>query len=188
MAAGTRERIVHAGLELFEQHGFAHVGLDQVLQQAELTKTTFYNHFESKEDLVRAALNQRESEVDAQIKRILEEPGDDDPGQRLLGFFDILHHRFGLPQVSRCLLMCAMIEFSGTQDPIFKTAIAYRNRRIESFRQLAVRAGVAEPDRFSIKFAMLVDGAVVEWQVANNQNAAKEAKQVATLLLRESIA
>ena len=188
MASGTRERIVQAGLELFERFGFAHVGLDQVLQQAELTKTTFYNHFESKEELVRAAIDQREATVVAHLDEGLARMGGEDPQSRLLAVFDVLQENFRRPQVSRCLLICAMIEFPSSQDPIFQTAVGYRNRRIARYRQLASEAGVAEPETFSSQFAMLTEGAILDWQIAKNQNAAQDAKRVATLLLRDSLA
>ena len=55
-----RERLVGAAIELFYRNGFAAVGIDQVLEEAGVTKTTFYKHFESKDDLMVAAVQRRD--------------------------------------------------------------------------------------------------------------------------------
>ncbi|MFI4882444.1 MAG: TetR/AcrR family transcriptional regulator, partial [Phycisphaerales bacterium JB064] len=45
-----KARLIASGLELFYRHGFQAVGIDQVIELAGVTKTTFYNHFESRDD------------------------------------------------------------------------------------------------------------------------------------------
>lgn len=47
----TRARIVEAARILFNQHGFQNVTIDQIMQEARLTRGGFYNHFKSKEEL-----------------------------------------------------------------------------------------------------------------------------------------
>lgn len=51
-----RERLVAAAIELFYRHGFGAVGIDQVIARAGVTKSTFYKHFEGKDDLMVAAV------------------------------------------------------------------------------------------------------------------------------------
>jgi AcrR family transcriptional regulator len=55
-----RERLVAAAVELFSRHGFGAVGIDQVVATAGVTKTTFYKHFEGKDDLMVAAVERRD--------------------------------------------------------------------------------------------------------------------------------
>src|SRR5215471_14419496 len=55
-----RERIVAAAVKLFYRRGFGAVGLDQVIAAAGVAKTTFYKHFDSKDDLVIAAIQRRD--------------------------------------------------------------------------------------------------------------------------------
>lgn len=52
----TRERILYTSLDLFYAYGFHAVGLDQILAEVGVTKTTFYNHFESRDELIREAV------------------------------------------------------------------------------------------------------------------------------------
>ena len=48
----TRERILVAAHELFQQHGFGRVGVDTIAETASVTKRTLYHYFRSKDDLL----------------------------------------------------------------------------------------------------------------------------------------
>src|SRR4051794_41881306 len=54
-----RERLLAAAVNLFYRNGFGAIGIDQVIAAAGVTKTTFYKHFESKDDLMVAAVQRR---------------------------------------------------------------------------------------------------------------------------------
>jgi hypothetical protein len=47
-----RARLVHVAIELFYSYGFQAVGVDQIIASTGVTKTTFYKHFDSKDDLL----------------------------------------------------------------------------------------------------------------------------------------
>src|SRR4051812_50113039 len=80
-----RERIVAAAVNLFYRNGYSSVGVDQVIAAAGVTKTTFYKHFESKDDLMVAAVK-RQGELEAQAGgRAGQEVGGDEPGKQVLG-------------------------------------------------------------------------------------------------------
>ncbi len=55
--ARTRARIVECARILFNRHGFEGVTIDMVMEEAELTRGGFYNHFRSKEELFAAAVS-----------------------------------------------------------------------------------------------------------------------------------
>ena len=56
----TRDRLIDAAAMLFYEHGFHAIGLDRILEEVGVTKTTFYNHFASKDDLIVAVLVDRD--------------------------------------------------------------------------------------------------------------------------------
>src|SRR5215213_10800183 len=85
-----RERLVAAAVELFYRRGFAAVGVDQIIEAAGVTKTTFYKHFEGKDDLMVAAVQRRdewESQAWAKAVRAL---AGDDPAAQLLAAIDVM--------------------------------------------------------------------------------------------------
>ena len=51
--AEVRARIVAAGLDLFREHGFAETKVAEICDRADIAHKTFFNHFPSKQDLVR---------------------------------------------------------------------------------------------------------------------------------------
>ncbi|MHB1092216.1 TetR/AcrR family transcriptional regulator [Thiobacillus sp.] len=56
---GARERILHAAHELFYRDGVRATGVDRVIAESGVAKVTFYRHFPSKSDLIRAYLAYR---------------------------------------------------------------------------------------------------------------------------------
>ncbi|MCP4073624.1 MAG: TetR/AcrR family transcriptional regulator [Hyphomicrobiales bacterium] len=53
----TRSSIVESARVLFNRHGFKDVTIDMVMENAGLTRGGFYNHFNSKEALYKAAVS-----------------------------------------------------------------------------------------------------------------------------------
>ncbi len=72
----TRERILESASRLFRRHGYDGVGIDQIMEGADLTRGGFYAHFRSKEDLFVNVLRQ-ELEFAAQLRRLAATRGDD---------------------------------------------------------------------------------------------------------------
>lgn len=56
--ANTRRRIVESARKLFNRRGFNGVSIDEIMEDAGLTRGGFYRHFGAKEELYRAAVLQ----------------------------------------------------------------------------------------------------------------------------------
>src|SRR5579872_2021067 len=56
--AETRTRIIKSARRLFNRNGFADVTIDEIMDDAGLTRGGFYKHFSAKEDLYEAAVMQ----------------------------------------------------------------------------------------------------------------------------------
>lgn len=54
-----RQQLIDIALQLFYERGINSVGINEILAVSGIAKKTLYNHFTSKEDLVLAALKQR---------------------------------------------------------------------------------------------------------------------------------
>lgn len=182
-----RDRLVSKAIDLFYFHGFNAIGLDRVLEEVGVTKTAFYKHFDSKDDLVIAALRQRdewESQAWAQAVRKL--AGDDSRAQ-LMGFVDVLDIWFNDPNFGGCMFINAAAEFPNPHDPVHKAAAEHKIKVRDQFRDLAASAGAKEPDRFADQFALLIEGTLVIRQVHGRNDAAKIARVLAERLVDEFI-
>ncbi|WP_343998012.1 ScbR family autoregulator-binding transcription factor [Streptomyces thermocarboxydovorans] len=56
-AVQTRESLLRAAAEVFDEAGFAGASISRILKRAGLTAGALYFHFDSKEDLARAVMN-----------------------------------------------------------------------------------------------------------------------------------
>ena len=57
----ARERALRTAYRLFSRHGVQAIGIDRIIAEAGIAKATLYRHFRSKEELVVAALERRET-------------------------------------------------------------------------------------------------------------------------------
>src|SRR4051812_11017878 len=61
----ARERLLQTASEIFYREGIHDIGVDRILEQAEVTRSTFYRHFPGKEDLVLAYIQATDTAVRA---------------------------------------------------------------------------------------------------------------------------
>jgi AcrR family transcriptional regulator len=73
--SSTRQRLTEAAVRRFYRDGFRNVGRDQVLADVGISKTAFYKHFESKEDLVLAALEMKDRWLQVTFRKMIRERG-----------------------------------------------------------------------------------------------------------------
>jgi len=171
--ATGRERLVAAAIELFYTRGFQATGLDQIIAAAGVTKTTFYKHFESKDDLMVAAVQRRDEwEMEAWDRAVRQLSGDD-PRRQLLAFFDVMDAWFNDPDFRGCLFLNTAAEFPNPADPVHQAAALHKRRNRNHFRDLASRAGARDPEAFADCFTALVEGTLVLRQVHGRSDAAR---------------
>lgn len=168
-----RERLVAAAIELFYAHGFQAVGLDQIIAAAGVTKTTFYKHFESKDELMVVAVQTRDAWEMEAWDRAVRTIGGDDPRAQLLAFFDVLDTWFNDPDFRGCLFINTAAEFPNPHDPIHQAAAAHKRKSRDHFRTLAAAAGARDPEAFADRFTALLEGTLVLRQVHDRSDAVR---------------
>lgn len=68
-AAATRVKILESAYGLFFERGYFRVGVDEIAAAAGITKRTLYSHFNSKDALIGAVLQQQHERAQATIER-----------------------------------------------------------------------------------------------------------------------
>ena len=188
-----RERLVAAAVELFYRRGFTAVGIDQVITAAGVTKSTFYKHFEGKDDLMLAAVKRRDEWEGQAWTRAIRAAAGDDPVRQLLALLDVLDTWFTAPDYGGCLFLATTIEFPNPHDPIHQAAAEYKRRVRDHHRDLARSAGAA-PDAaevFADCYTALIEGALILRQSHGRNDAARAVRPaveqlIATYLPRKS--
>lgn len=183
-----RERLIHVAIELFYRHGFQAVGIDRILAEAGVTKTTFYKHFESRDDLLVAAIERRDEwEIQAWADAVRRQAGDD-PRAQLLAFIDVMDLWFNSPDFRGCQFINAAAEFPDPRDPVHRVAAAHKRKNRDYFRDLAAAAGARDPESFADQYTVLVEGTLILRQVHGRDDAARAIRPVVERLIRDEIA
>jgi AcrR family transcriptional regulator len=180
-----RGRLVAISVELFYRHGFNAVGLDRVLDEAGVTKTAFYKHFKSKNELLVAAVEMRDSWELQAWKQAAQRVGGDDPRAQLLALFDVLDVWFNDAEFGGCMFLNVASEFPNPHDPVHRAAARHKLATRGMVRELAARAGVTDPDSFADMYMIAFEGALVLRQVYGRNDAARRARPLVEQLLAE---
>jgi AcrR family transcriptional regulator len=181
-----RERLVAAAVELFYRHGFGAVGIDRVIAAAGVTKTTFYKHFEGKDDLMVAAVRRRDEWESQAWQRAVKSIAGDEPVGQLLAMWDVMDVWFNAPDFRGCMFLNTALEFPNPHDPVHQEAAAYKRKVRDHFRDLARAAGArgAAAETFADCYTALIEGALVLRQTQGRNDAARAVRPAAEQLVR----
>ena len=177
----ARDRIIDAAYGLFSRHGVGAVGVNDVIASASVAKATLYHHFPSKEELVLAFLEERERRwtrgwVDAEARR-----RGTTPEERLLAIFDLFDEWFSLDSFEGCSFINILLE-ARRDNPIGQACTAHLENIRAVVLQLAVEAGLDDPEGFAHSWHILMKGSIVT-AAEGDRNAAKRAQAMARSLL-----
>jgi AcrR family transcriptional regulator len=188
MVQSTRERLIQTAHELFYREGFHAVGLDRILGEVGVTKTTFYNHFESKDQLIVEVVREHDRWWRETFATMLRERGGDNPRSQLEVVFEVLDDVMSSAEYHGCIFINVAVEFPLPHDPAHQAAAENKHRIEAMIRDLAARAGSPDPRAFAETFSLLMEGTYVTKQVTRNARAAVVAGQLAGTLIREHLA
>lgn len=181
----ARGRLIEKAIDLFYRLGFNAVGLDQIIAETGVTKTTFYKHFESKEALIIAAIQQRDAwELEAWNRAIKKIAGDD-PRAQLLALFDVMDIWFNDPDFGGCIFINAAAEFPNPNEPAHQAAAKHKTMLRDHYHALAKKAGAKDPDTFADLYTTLVEGTLILRHVHHRNDAAKVTKPMVEQLMRQ---
>lgn len=166
-ALPARERILLTAHDLFYADGIRATGIDRVIAASGVTKVTFYRHFPSKDDLVRAFLDHRHARwmawfVDALGRRGAHERAGD--ADALLLLADVMAEWFADPAFRGCAFINAVAEVGGSVEGAAERAREHKREMVEVIAGLLP---AALPARMALAqaAALGVDGAIVKAQM-----------------------
>lgn len=170
-----RSRLVAVAVELFYRHGYGAVGIDRVIAAAKVTKTTFYKHFEGKDDLMVAAVVQRDEWESAAWGKAIQKIAGNDPRRQFLAKLYVMDIWFNDPDYRGCMFMNTAAEFPNPHDPVHRAASNILHRRRNDCRDIACAAG-ADPtaaETFADCYMALIEGALMLRQTTGRNDAAR---------------
>ena len=182
----ARQRIVETAERLFYSEGVRSVGIDRVIAEAEVAKMTLYNHFSSKDDLILAALEYRETKFDAMFEKWMAKhtkAGKD----RLEAFFAALKDWFKSPGFRGCMFINSCAELADADHPAAKFSAQHKERFFGMLKQILVeQSGAATANKAAPAIYLLVEGAIVTSVMQQSPLPADVARDGAMALLANS--
>ncbi|HEU5354679.1 MAG TPA: TetR/AcrR family transcriptional regulator [Actinocrinis sp.] len=180
----ARERLLAAANQLFYEEGVNTVGIDRVIERAGVAKATLYSAFGSKDELIRAYLEQRYNARRERTMRALEQY--ETPRERLMAVFDTLAESLAQPNYHGCAFVNASAE-ARPGSPIEVAVDGYRGWLRGLLTDLAREAGAADPQRLAWQLHLLYDGASVSARMDHDPDAAFPARQAAEALISAAL-
>jgi AcrR family transcriptional regulator len=166
----ARERIVLIAHDLFYREGIRATGVDRLIAESGVTKVTFYRHFPSKNDLIRAYLEYRHTHWMAWFEDALRRHGSERPGRGFEALAPALREWLSDAGYRGCAFINSVGEFGGALPEVVEIARRHKGE------MTALIAGLLPPSRQRRRdaqaLALAVDGAIVHAQFDETPDAA----------------
>lgn len=157
----TREKILNSAAELFTRDGFDQVGINEVMQHANLTRGAFYNHFSSKSELYAEAIMTAALTARARAA----EAGDNLFAQMVEQYMS-LDHRSG--DEIRCPLAFLTTDITQRDDQVRNTYTRVLKGFIKNLQQVSGSSVKNETE--AMQKAILMIGAVAVSRAINDDD------------------
>jgi AcrR family transcriptional regulator len=183
-AQAARQRILDTAYELFSHRGVHDVGIDELIERADVAKATLYRHFPSKDELVLAFLEQREQRwtygwVEAEARR-----RGATPEEQLLAIFDLFDEWFHRDDFEGCSFINVLLETGNLEHPAGRASARYLENIRSVLHTLAQEAGLRDPKAFALSWHMLMKGSIVQ-AAEGDRDAARRAQALGRLLIEQ---
>jgi AcrR family transcriptional regulator len=156
-SSAARERLLETASRIFYAEGINTVGVNRIVEEADVTLATFYRHFPSKQHLVLAYLQRVHD--DYVSRAAAAEEAAEDPGDALRSIGANITAQLLEPGFRGCPFINAASEFEDPEGPVLRAVLAHRAWFYGLVRDAFARAGHAEPDVAARHYVMLRDGA-----------------------------
>jgi AcrR family transcriptional regulator len=183
MKTPTRQRLVDAAVRRFYRDGFRNVGIDQILADVGISKTAFYKHFECKEDLMLAALEDHNRLMLQTFRNMARERGGPSPIGQLRALLDVVEHFIESDDFQGCIFVNVAMEFPLPHEPAHIAAAKNKQAIEDMVHGLAIEAGAVEPQALAKELCLIMEGAYVTRHVTGNKLTVDIARRVANMVI-----
>lgn len=180
MAEPVRERLVATASRLFYAEGIRAVGIDRVLAESGVAKSSMYAHFRTKEELVVAYLDDYSAGFRGFLEEQLAQRRTTGPAA-VVTAFEALALGMAGPGFRGCAFVNATVEYPG-HDGIRAAVARHRSWLRGRFAEL-LGAGYPDRERLAATLLQLSTGASMTAYVDDDATAGERAVRAVAVLL-----
>lgn len=173
-----RERILNTAMVLFHKQGYNNTGINQIIDEASVSKASFYQHFKSKDDLCIEFLNKRYDywvsgleQFTAETKTIQE---------KFQKSFDFLIYMNEREDFRGCSFLNILSEIPAEKEEVHHVIRTHKNKLRESFNE------VLQNDMVSAHIYLLFESAILTSQLYRSNALIEKSKIIVQDILNTS--
>ena len=170
-----RIHLLNVATRLFNQYGYHAVGIDTIVEQAQIAKTTLYRHYKSKDMLIIAVLRNTSDDYTNNLRNYVSEI-DSKPLENIMRVFDFLDQWINSEDYNGCIFVGAASEFNDQNSQILDEVLRHKQVELKIFEELVARENIANPKEAAYTINLLHEGAIAVAHATNDKDAAKKAK------------
>ena len=159
-ASDVRQRILDTASTLFYERGVRAVGVDLVVEQSGVAKTSLYRHFRTKDDLIVAFLEREDVEFWGQWDDVAARHAGD-PASEIEAHMRWIGKRLARANYRGCPQINVAAEFAEAEHPARGVAKRHMQAMRARLTVLARELGAARPSDLGAQLGLLVNGAFV---------------------------
>jgi AcrR family transcriptional regulator len=168
----VRERILECASTLFYRQGVRAVGVDLVVEQAGVAKTSLYRHFRTKDDLIVAFLEREDVDFWTTWDEVAAKHADDPAGE-LTAHMRWIGARLSRSNYRGCPQINVAAEFPEQDHPARNVARAHMHGLRSRLSAIAKRLKVKHPEMIAAQLALLINGAFVSSELLATDDATR---------------
>ena len=177
-----RDRIVGAAAELFYRKGIRATGVDTLIEQADVAKSTFYRHFRSKDELIVAWLRSPQARwIDAVTTRLDEDRTP--PPRALVEFWDRLGDWAATEGYLGCPYLKTLAEVEDPSHAARLEVAAFIHEVDDFFTRTATACGFQRPRELGLRLRLLTMGALTAIVIDRSREPLDRARDATVHLL-----
>ncbi|WP_028295630.1 TetR/AcrR family transcriptional regulator [Olivibacter sitiensis] len=176
----ARERILCATKTLFYKQGYNATGINQVIEEADIAKSTLFQHFATKEDLCKHYLQQTSDDTISYLEQLLSGKGSEKT--KINKLYENLRNDVINKEFRGCHFHNIISEISDKNEVLFPIVQTHK----EKLRMIFHKIFEADTDKSFADFAfILFEGTLIQCQIQQQQWPIDSAKQTMNKLLEE---
>ena len=179
---GTAKKVLLTASRLFYANGVRAVGIEWIVAESGVAKTSLYRHFRTKDELVAAFLDREDGEFWQQWDEIVEAAAN--PRLELMSLLEWIGKRVARDGYRGCPQINVAAEFADPEHPTRKIRRRHKGAMLERLRDIVGRIGVTRPDDTAVQLALLIDGAFTSDGRLSKTNAVRILQNGADALLK----
>lgn len=156
-----KEDTIQTALDLFSSYSYGSVGINLIIEESGIAKSSFYKYFPSKEQLIVDCLIKSKEDIQTAIQTTLELFCPDDHLGKIKAIYDWYTNRLKSENFHGCLFQKATIEILKQYPSVIEPIREYRGWLHELLNGLIIKLQVKQPAILASIFINVIDGMTI---------------------------